>query len=93
MQKKKLNVLKLNIKIYIIKIWSKKLKELNEELNKKLNLLKSESEIEYYNSLKYDYYNIYTHCDICKINCHNPCDCLGSSLGRYFRFSSGLISH
>ena len=70
-----------------------KIIELNDELNKKLNLLNSESEIEYYNSLEYHAYNIYTHCDKCKINCHNPCDCLGSSLGRCSRFSSGIISY
>ena len=69
-----------------------RLKELNDELNEKLNNLNSETEDEFVSSCEYcgeDYY--YNHCQRCKRNCHDICDCNFNSLGRCTKFSWGII--
>ena len=55
----------------------RKIRELNEELNNKLCNLNSETETKQIKTLKpdKDSGNVYTHCDTCKKNCHEPCDC------------------
>lgn len=61
----------------------KKIRELNEELNNKLCNLNCETETVPRNTLKPDNDGtIYTHCDICKKNCHDPCDCSFKFMGR-----------
>jgi len=64
--------------------------KLNNELNEKLNTLNNETISEYKLNLEYDGYYMYNHCDSCQRNCHDYCDCFGSSLGRckYFSFYS-----
>ena len=71
----------------------KKLSQLNEELNEKLNDLNSEIEEQFISSCEYggDYYS-FTHCDNCKRNCHNYCDCNFSSFGRCKVFTYGILS-
>ena len=67
-----------------------RLRELNEDLNERLDNLNNETEIEYINSCEYagdDYY--YNHCNNCERNCHDYCDCIGKSLGRCTKFSWG----
>ena len=67
-----------------------RLRELNEDLNERLDNLNNETEIEYINSCEYagdDYY--YNHCNNCERNCHDYCDCFGKSLGRCTKFSWG----
>lgn len=55
----------------------RKIRELNEELNNKLCNLNSETETKQIKTLKpdKDSGDVYTHCDTCKKNCHEPCDC------------------
>ena len=67
-----------------------KIEELNNKLNEKLNTLNNETISEYKLNLEYDGYFMHNHCDSCQRNCHNYCDCFGSSLGRckYFSFYS-----
>jgi hypothetical protein len=60
----------------------KKIRELNEELNNKLCSLNTETETKQIKTLKKDSDNKYTHCDTCKKNCHDPCDCYFKSMGR-----------
>lgn len=60
----------------------KKIRELNEELNNKLCNLNTETETKQIKTLKKDNDNKYTHCEICKKNCHDPCDCFFKSMGR-----------
>ena len=56
----------------------RELRILNEELATKLISLKNCTETKTIRVLKKDKINNfkYTVCDICKINCHEPCDCL-----------------
>ena len=68
-----------------------RMKELNEELNEKLNNLNNETEIEYINSCEYSEYHYYTHCNNCERNCHDYCDCFGNSLGRCTKFNFGIF--
>ena len=63
-----------------------KMKEINEELNNKLNNINSETEIEYINSCKYNKNLTYNLCDICERNFNSPCDCYGNLLGRCTNF-------
>ena len=61
----------------------KRMEQLNQELDSKLNDLNNETETEFVPSC--EYYNddeYFTHCDTCERNCHNFCDCFGRSLGR-----------
>lgn len=67
------------------------MKEINEELNNKLNNLNNETEIEYINSCEYDKYLTYNHCDICQRNFNSPCDCYGNLLGRCTNFPWTII--
>jgi hypothetical protein len=70
----------------------KRLKELNDELNDKLNNLNSEVEEEFVSSCEYggkDYY--YNHCQNCKRNCHDVCDCSFKTFNRCTKFSWGII--
>lgn len=60
----------------------KKIRELNEELNNRLFNLNTETETKRIMTLKPDKENKYTHCDICKKNCHDPCDCSFKIFGR-----------
>ena len=60
-----------------------KLRELNEELSNRLINLNTETETKDVLTLKIDNDgNKYTHCNICKKNCHNPCDCSFKIFGR-----------
>ena len=70
----------------------KKLRELNEDLNSKLNDLNCEIEQKYINSCEFGGKdNSFTHCDVCQRNCHNYCDCFGRCLGRCKVFSWGVF--
>ncbi len=60
----------------------KRLRELNDELNNKLCNLSYETETKPIKTLKKNTDLIYTHCDTCKKNCHEPCDCNFQSFGR-----------
>ena len=62
--------------------FERELRKLNEELNKNLNELSHKKRIEKKKELQADSKNLYTHCDECKENCHNPCDCWFSSTTR-----------
>ena len=44
------------------------------------------TEIYYEKTLKYSANNRYNHCDYCKSNCHDPCDCFGNTFGRCMKF-------
>ena len=51
--------------------------QLNEEINQKLYEIGNRKEKKKVKKLKVGYGgNEYTHCQICKENCHNPCDCI-----------------
>ena len=63
--------------------------ELNEEMNKEINKLNNEKIKERKKVLK-NWDGTSTHCEKCKDNCHDPCDCWGSSLGRCTVFSFGI---
>lgn len=69
-----------------------KLRDLNQELNDKLNNLNCEVEEQFVSSCEYggDDYK-YNHCDYCKRNCHDVCDCNFNGLGRCTKFSWGII--
>ena len=62
--------------------YEKELRKLNEEINKNINELSNKKRIEKKKDLQADPNNQYTHCDVCKENCHNPCDCWFSSATR-----------
>ena len=68
-----------------------KLEELNNEINDKLSNLNNEIIVEYVNTCEPSNYYTYTHCDSCKRNCHDYCDCFGNSLGRCKRFTWGIL--
>ena len=68
----------------------KKLEELNNEINNKINNINIETIDEYVNLCEYNYLNIYTHCDSCKRNCHDICDCIGNNLDKCKRFNFGI---
>ena len=52
-----------------------KIQKLNKELNDRIDNLNNETEEIIKKDLEYDENNIYTHCQDCKENCHDPCDC------------------
>ena len=52
-----------------------KINELNKELSDKINNLNSQTEEELIYVLEKDEGKKYAHCDKCKKNCHEPCDC------------------
>ena len=60
----------------------KKIQDLNNELNQKLNSLSNQTDEQKVLTLDQYNYCICTHCDSCKKNCHDNCDCNFSSLGR-----------
>ena len=62
--------------------FERELRRLNEEINKDINILSNKKRIEKKKELQADPKNRYTHCDVCKENCHNPCDCWFSSTTR-----------
>jgi len=68
-----------------------KLEKLNIDLNGKLNALNIGTIVEYVNSLEFSDNYIYTHCDCCKRNCHDYCDCVFNSLGRCKAFNFGIF--
>ena len=70
----------------------KRLELLNQELDSKLNDLNNQTVTKHINSCEYYSSNSYfTHCDKCERNCHDFCDCIGSSLGRCKVFSYGYL--
>ncbi len=70
----------------------KRMEELNQELDSKLNDLNNETETEYINSCEYyGDYSYFTHCNKCERNCHDYCDCIGQSLGRCKVFTWGFL--
>ena len=70
----------------------RRMEELNEELDSKLNDLDNETETEYITSCEfYSDEDYFTHCNSCERNCHNYCDCTGRLLGRCKVFSWGII--
>lgn len=70
----------------------KRLIELNDELNDRLNDLNSEIEEEFISSCEFGGSEFdYNHCQNCKRNCHDVCDCNFRSLGRCTKFSWGII--
>ena len=62
--------------------YERELRKLNQELNKNINELSHKKRIEKKKELQADSNNLYTHCDECKENCHNPCDCWFSQASR-----------
>jgi len=68
----------------------KKLEELNNEINNKINNINIETIDEYVNLCEYNDLKIYTHCDSCKRNCHDICDCIGNNLDKCKRFNFGI---
>jgi len=71
----------------------KRLSQLNEELNEKLNNLNNEVEEQFISSCEYGGdYSTFTHCENCKRNCHNYCDCNFQILGRCKVFTFGILS-
>ena len=65
--------------------------ELNNELNQRINQLKSEKETITRKNLVPSDTNS-THCDTCKKNCHEYCDCSFSSFGRCRVFNMNFFS-
>ena len=66
-----------------------RLKELNEDLNEKLDNLNNETEIEYVNSCVCNPDHYYNICNNCKRNCHDYCDCKKKSFAGCIKFSLG----
>ena len=61
----------------------RELAKLNEELNNKLYNLNNLTETKTIRKLKKDKNKyLYTVCNTCEANCHEPCDCFLQSLGR-----------
>ena len=52
-----------------------KIQKLNKELNDRIDNLNNETEEIIKKDLEYDENNTHTHCQDCKENCHDPCDC------------------
>jgi hypothetical protein len=71
----------------------KKIEELNNEIKNKINILNKEIIVEYGNSCEPSDYHTYTHCDSCKRNCHDYCDCFGNNFGRCKRFTWGIFEN
>ena len=55
-----------------------------------MNKINIEKIVEYINLCEYNDLNTYNHCDSCKRNCHDICDCIGINLDRYKSFSLGI---
>lgn len=62
--------------------YERELRKLNQELNKNINELSHKKRIEKKKDLQADSNNLYTRCEECKENCHNPCDCWFSQASR-----------
>ena len=60
-------------------------------MNQRINQLKSQKETVIKKNLNY-WNNITTHCDTCKKNCHEYCDCSFSSFGRCRVFNYNVFS-
>ena len=65
--------------------------ELEQKCNNMINKLNNQPQQISKQVLKY-WNGTTTHCDSCKRNCHEPCDCIGSSLGRCSVFEIKLFS-
>ena len=55
-----------------------------------MNKINIEKIVEYVNLCEYNDLNTYNHCDSCKRNCHDICDCIGINLDRCKRYNLGI---
>ena len=63
-----------------------KMKELNENFDNIIYNLNNQTESKIIKKLKYCN-SLCTHCDYCEKNCHDPCDCSFTFLGRCYIFT------
>ena len=78
---KQIDFLEKNMSSYNRNELEQKMKELNENFDNIMSNLNNQTESKTIRKLKYSD-STCTHCDYCEKNCHDPCDCSFTFLGR-----------